>query len=206
MRCARSSISRRRFPTSIAAASASSAPASAAASRRWRRCTARDRTPWLCHSPGDERSGVGGQEADGCGHFLRLAISAERNDLGEGSDHLGGGACRHRILHRAWRNAVDSGFVASRLEGSRSCEANWRQIGVLAIARAPLTNPRILILDEATSALGYESEAIIQGNMAQICRRPYGFHHCAQTECRKACQPHHHDGEWQHCRKCTKFW
>lgn len=40
----------------------------------------------------------------------------------------------------------------------------------IAIARALFTNPRILILDEATSALDYESEAIIQQNMAQICR------------------------------------
>ncbi len=39
----------------------------------------------------------------------------------------------------------------------------------IAIARALFTNPRILILDEATSALDYESEAIIQKNMARIC-------------------------------------
>ena len=40
----------------------------------------------------------------------------------------------------------------------------------IAIARALITNPRLLIFDEATSALDYESEAIIQQNLVQICK------------------------------------
>jgi subfamily B ATP-binding cassette protein HlyB/CyaB len=38
------------------------------------------------------------------------------------------------------------------------------------MARALVSDPHLLIFDEATSALDYESEAILQRNLAQICK------------------------------------
>ncbi len=54
--------------------------------------------------------------------------------------------------------------------GEQGASLSGGQRQRVAIARALFSNPRILIFDEATSALDYESEAIIQRNMAAICK------------------------------------
>lgn len=82
----------------------------------------------------------------------------------------------HDLIEKVCKISGAHGFIMdlekgyNTLIGEKGVGVSGGQKQRLAIARALINDPKILIFDEATSALDYESESIIQENLKQICQ------------------------------------
>ncbi|MDF6046358.1 ABC transporter ATP-binding protein/permease [Streptomyces sp. JH14] len=107
-----------------------------------------------------------------------LSVVPQESILFEGTirDNVtyGMGDTDEQTVRQALRDANALGFVddlpdgLSTVVGERGARLSGGQKQRLAIARALIRNPRVLILDEATSALDTRSEALVQEALARL--------------------------------------
>lgn len=119
----------------------------------------------------------------------KIKLSSYRKNLGVvlQDEFLFEGTIRENILfprpnatEAELQNAVKAAYVneftdrfddgLDTLIGERGVKLSGGQRQRLAIARAILANPKIIILDEATSSLDTESEALIQKSLSELMK------------------------------------
>jgi ATP-binding cassette subfamily B protein len=109
-----------------------------------------------------------------------LSVVPQESILFEGTVHenitYGMNKVSNKIVETALRDANAWEFIQNLPEGvettigERGAKLSGGQKQRLAIARALIRNPRVLILDEATSSLDTESEALIQEALARLMK------------------------------------
>ena len=119
----------------------------------------------------------------------KIKLNSYRRNLGVvlQDEFLFEGTIRENILfprpnatEKELQNAVKAAYVneftdrfdegLDTLIGERGVKLSGGQRQRLAIARAILANPKIIILDEATSSLDTESEALIQKSLSELMK------------------------------------